>query len=333
MRTPLRAVLVALLAVAVQAIMVTAFTWPAARIAPRDVPIVVAGPAPAVASVAQRLDAERHGAFQVKRRPDEAAARQALAGREAYGAIVVGPDGPRVLVASAASPTVAQLLTQVSQQLSGQAAPAPRDVVRADPDDPRGAAFGTLVLPLVMSSLAAGVLLTLLIRALQWRLAGLVMFGVGSGLVTAAIAGGWLSILPGSYPALAAALGLTTLAVSSTVVGLTAMIGRPGIGLGAATMMLIANPLSGVTSAPELLPQPWGALGQAMPAGAGGTLLRSVAFFDGARVGEPLTVLLAWFAAGLLLVGVRAVRGRRARTHGARSLAGRAVPTPVPVKS
>lgn len=73
-------------------------------------------------------------------------------------------------------------------------------------------------------------------------------------------------------------------------------------------MMLVANPLSGATSAPELLPRPWGAIGQAMPAGAGGTLLRSVAFYDGARSGTPLTVLLIWSAAGLLLLGAGALR-------------------------
>ncbi|MEV5751946.1 hypothetical protein AB0L00_29365 [Actinoallomurus sp. NPDC052308] len=321
MKRPLRAVLVAVLAVAVQALMVAAFTWPAARVAPRHVPIVVAGPAPAVASVAQRLDAERRGAFEVERRPDEAAARRALADREAYGAIVVGPAGPRVLVASAASPTIAQLLTQMSQQLSGRAAPAPPDVVAADRDDPRGAAFGALVLPLVMSSLVGGVLLVFLAGAAGWRLAGLVTFAVGGGLVTAAIVGGGLSVVPGAYLEIAGVVGLTVLAVSGAVVGLGAVMGRAGLGLAAAVMMLLANPLSGVTSAPELLPRPWGAIGQGMPAGAGGTLLRSVAFFDGARAGSPLTVLLVWSATGLLLLGLGALRDRR-RT-GAHEVAGR----------
>jgi hypothetical protein len=329
-KTPLRAVLLALAAVAVQALMVTAFAWPAARVAPRGVPVVVAGPVPAVASVAQRLDAERHGAFEVKRRPDEAAARRALVDREAYGAIVVGPAGPRVLVASAASPTVAQLLAQVSQGLSGHPAPAPEDVVPADPDDPRGAAFGALVLPLVMSSLVGGVLLALLVSAASWRLVGLVAFAAGGGLVAAAIVGAWLSVVPGSYLAVAGVVGLTVLAVSSTVVGLGAVVGRAGIGLSAATMMLLGNPLSGVPSAPELLPRPWGALGQALPAGAGGTLLRSVAFFDGVRAGGPVTVLLVWVAAGLVLVGVGALR---AKGPGAAGDGGRRMPAPAAVES
>ncbi|MEV0404295.1 hypothetical protein [Actinoallomurus sp. NPDC050550] len=330
MKTSLRAALVGLLAVAVQALMVAAFTWPAARIAPRHVPVVVAGPAPAAASVAQRLGAERPGAFEVKRRPDEAAARRALADREAYGAIVVTQGGPRVLVASAASPTVAQLLTQMSQQLSGAGVPAPQDVVPADRDDPRGAAFSALVLPLVMSSLICGILLTLLVGSAEWRGIGLVVFAAGAGFLTAAFVAGGLSVVPGSYVTVAGVIGLTSLAVASAVAGLGAVLGRAGIGLGAVTMMLLANPLSGVTSAPELLPRPWGTIGQDLPAGAGGTLLRSVAFFDGARAGGPLTVLLVWSAAGLLLVGAGVLRNRRVRPG---STPEQHPPTPVPARS
>ncbi|GAA0365218.1 hypothetical protein NE235_15650 [Actinoallomurus spadix] len=330
MRIQLRTVLLALLAVGVQAVMVTAFTWPAARVAPRHVPIVVAGPGPAAAAVARRLDAERHGAFEVRRRPDEAAARRALADREAYGAIVAGPAGPRVLVASAASPAVAQLLTQLSQRMSGRPVQAPQDVVPADADDPRGAAFGALVLPLVMSSLVGGVLLTLLIGAAWERPAGLLLFAAGGGAVTAVIVGGWLSIVPGAYLAIAGVLGLTVLAVSGTVVGLGAAIGGRGLGVGGAVMMLLANPLSGVTSAPELLPRPWGSIGQGMPAGAGGTLLRSVAFFDGARAGGPLIVLIAWAGIGLLLLGLGASRARRAGLHDVARSDVSAPGTPVP---
>ncbi|WP_433326244.1 hypothetical protein [Spirillospora sp. CA-294931] len=68
------------------------------------------------------------------------------------------------------------------------------------------------------------------------------------------------------------------------------------------TFLLIANPLSAATSAPELLPQPWGALGQALPPrGAMVSLLRSVAYFDRAAATMPLTVLGSWTAAVLVL--------------------------------
>jgi hypothetical protein len=75
--------------------------------------------------------------------------------------------------------------------------------------------------------------------------------------------------------------------------------------------VLVGNPLSGVSSAPELLPEPAGAIGQLLPPGAGGNLLRSTAFFDGAAASGPLVVLVAWVALGLVAAVVATLRRRR----------------------
>lgn len=315
MHTPaMRAIAAVVAAVAIMALMVFAFGWPSARLAPRDVPLVVAGPPPAATALANRLEAQRPGAFEITKQSDETAARAALRDREAYGAIVVTPAGPRVLVASAASPVVAQQLGQLAQQLSGGAAAPVQDVVPADSDDPRGAAFGSMVLPLVIAGIAGGALLTLLVSSIGWRLAGLVGFAVAAGLVTAGIAQSGLSVLPGGYAAVAGVAALGSLAVAGSVVGLGAVLGRPGVGLAGVTMLVVGNPLSGATSAPELLPQPWGAVGQALPPGAAATLMRATAFFDGAGAAGPLTVLLIWAGAGVLLTaaGMFRARGRTA---------------------
>ncbi|MDL4771422.1 MULTISPECIES: hypothetical protein [Thermomonosporaceae] len=303
-----RAVGVALGAVVLQLLMIIAFGWPAARVAPRDVPIAVAGPQ--AEAVASRLDRERPGAFEITIRADEAAARADLTGRAAYGAIVTTPSGPRVLVASAASPVVAQLLGQMAATLGGAPAAPVQDVVATDPDDPRGSGFGALALPLVMSALAAAVLFSYAVPAIAWRAAGLATFAVLGGLAVTALAQGWLSVLEGPYLGVAGVMALTILAVSGTVAGLAAVLGRAGPGVGALTFLLVGNPLSGATSAPELLPQPWGLIGQYLPPGASATLLRSVAFYDGATPAGPLLVLTAWAVAGLALLAAGAVRGR-----------------------
>ncbi|MGI5168381.1 hypothetical protein ACQEU3_28925 [Spirillospora sp. CA-253888] len=317
MHSPLlkRAAGVALAAAVLQMIMILAFAWPASRVEPRELPVVAAGPQ--AAAVAERLERARPGAFAVETLPDEAAARRALADREAYGAIVTTPSGPRVLVASAASPTAAQLLGQLAQQLAQAPAAPVQDVVAADPDDPRGAGFGALALPLIMSGLAAAVLLTFAVPGLAARAAGVAAFAVLGALGSALLAHTWLSLLPGSFWAVAGVIALSLLAVTGTVAGLAAALGRPGIGLGALTLLLLGNPLSGATSAPEMLPEPWGALGQYLPPGAAATLLRSVAFFDGARSAGPAAVLAIWAAAGFALIGVALLRGRRARTAAA----------------
>ncbi|WP_225727159.1 MULTISPECIES: hypothetical protein [unclassified Nocardia] len=312
MNSTRRALAFGLAAALLQAIMLIAFAWPAANIAPRDLPIVVTGPQSA--AVAGKLAGHDPGAFQITTATDESAARTAIADRKAYGAIVTGAGAPQVLVASAASPAVAQQLTGIAQQLSGVPQAKVADIVPAAEKDPRGTAFGAMVLPLVMSGIAAGVLLSLLIPAVGARLVGLVTFGVAGGLLSMAIVQGWMSVVPGSYPVLAAVAGLVSFTVSGTVVGLNAALGRAGIGLGALTMLLIGNPFSAATSAPELLPKPWGTVGQLLPPGAAASLLRSVAFFDNAGSAKPIAVLLIWAAAALVLLGIGVRRAAPAVT-------------------
>ncbi|HTE67819.1 MAG TPA: ABC transporter permease, partial [Actinomycetes bacterium] len=127
-------------------------------------------------------------------------------------------------------------------------------------------------------------------------------------------------------PRRASVLGLTVLAVGSAVTGLTALLGRAGAALGALLMVLVGNPLSGITSAPELLPEPAGAIGQLLPPGAGGSLLRSSVFFDGAGATVPLTVLVVWAVLGLTAAWVAAGLHRRSSSAVAPSADPIAVP-------
>ncbi|MDO3701289.1 hypothetical protein Q3W71_06285 [Micromonospora sp. C28SCA-DRY-2] len=302
-RSPLLlAVLAAALVVGVQALLVPLFAAPAANLAPRDLPVAVAGPAPATAELAGRLAAARPGAFEVTTLPDAAAADRALRDREVYAALVAGPDGVALHTAAAASPTVAALLTEAAGQLAAGRPVPVVEVVPADPDDLRGAGFAAGFLPLALTSMLAGVLLVLLVSGRAARLAGLAAYAVLAGGVGVAVLHGWLGLLGGDWLAEAAAIGLFGLATAGVVAGLGALLGRPGIGLGALLVFLVGNPLSAVGAAPELLPQPWGTVGQWLPVGAGGTLLRSVAFFDGAGAGTPLAVLAGYAVVGLALV-------------------------------
>jgi hypothetical protein len=305
-RSAAQGLLVAVVAVVLQALLIPLFAAPAADLAPRDLPLVVAGPAPAAATVADRLAAERPGAFDVTVVADAATADQALRDRSAYGAVVLGADGPALHVASAAGPTVAAMLTQAAAGL-GVTAPVV-DVVPTSPDDPRGAGFAAGFLPLAMTGMAAGILFTLVVTARRARLAGLAAFTALAGLVGAAVLNLWLGVVPGGYWAGAAVIGLVSGAVAATVAGLGAVLGRPGTALGALAVFLVGNALSAVGSAPELLPQPWGEVGQWLPIGAGGTLLRSVAYFDGAGAAPAAWTLAAYLVGGLVLVGLARTR-------------------------
>jgi hypothetical protein len=187
--------------------------------------------------------------------------------------------------------------------LRGGGRPVPVvEVVPADPDDPRGTGFAAGFLPLALTGMIAGIVLALVIQNRAAKLLGLVIFGIVAGLAGAGVLQLWLGLLPGDYLLNAGAIGLFATATSATLAGLAALLGRAGIILGVVAVFLVGNPLSGVGSAPELLPQPWGTVGQYLPPGAGASLLRSTAFFDGAGATMPLSVLLGYAVIGLALV-------------------------------
>ncbi|SPF04733.1 ABC transporter permease [Streptomyces sp. MA5143a] len=328
-----RMVAVIVLIPVIAALALWAFAWPNARIAPRDLPLGVAGPAAAATQVEQRLE-QRDGAFEVHRYADEAAARDAIEDRTVYGAVVVTEAGPKLLTASAASPMVAQLLQQaVGEQAAREGARVEvTDVVATPAEDPRGSAFGSSVLPLALAGTAAGAVVTLL--GLRGARAAGALAGAAAlvGLAAAALAHTWLGALTGDWWAEAGVLGLTTLAVGATVAGLAALLGRAGLGLGALLIVFLGNPFSGAASAPRMLPEPAGTLGQWLPPGAGATLLRSVSFFDGAAALSPALILTWWAVLGLgaVLVGPLLKRPKKpAASQAAAPTTGR-TPAPTP---
>lgn len=317
---------VAVLVPVLAALALWAFAWPAARIAPRDLPLGVAGPAVAAAQVERQLE-QHEGAFEIHRYADGAAARDAVEDRSVYGAVVVTPQGPELLTASAAGPAVAQFLEQaVAQQASAEGTRVKVvDVVPTPASDPRGAVLNAAVLPLALAGIAAGAVVTLLgLRGMR-AVTALLVASALVGAVAAVIAHSWLGALAGDWWLEASVLGLSTLAVGAAVAGLAALVGPAGTGIGAALVMLIGNPFSGATSAPQMLPEPAGAIGQWLPPGAGTSLLRSVSFFDGSAATGPALTLAWWAALGLgaVLLG-NALRARRkdsAPTAGSRDLA------------
>ena len=301
-------------------VLLTAFAWPAVRSSIHDVPIAVAGPAAVTDQVTAALQQRMPDAFDITVVPDTAAAEQAILDREVYGAIDLSTGTPQVIVASAASPIVAQTLQQVAaglNQASGGTSTQTvgvRDIAALPPKDPRGVGLAAASLPLVMGGMLAAFLLTNRIRGVGRRIAGALAFAVTGGLAITAILQIWFGSLTGDYWANAGVIALSIAATSLTLLGLESWLGYAGLGLGAVVMMLIGNPLSGATTAPQMLPGWSGTLGQLLPPGAGGTLLRSTAFFEGSGATKPLLVLLAWLAFGLILCAASGMRKRRSTT-------------------
>jgi hypothetical protein len=300
-----RAILIIPLAVAV---VLSLFAWPNARLEPREVPIGVAA-----APMVEKKLAATGDAFDVHRYGTESQARQAIEDREVYGAFVGTTSGAKVLIASAASPAISQALTHAASEFE---APV-EDVVAAKP---AGAGLAASILPMVLAGIITGAVAAA-VAASALRRAGLVVAGsVLAGLTATAIVQSWLDVVGGDWIVNAGVLSLAVLAISATVAGLEALVGKAGIALAAATMVLVGNPFSGVSTGPEMLPEPAGALGQLLPPGAGGNLLRSTGFFDGAGAGGHVAVLVTWAALGFAALAVAGLRARRPAT----------APVPVP---
>ena len=290
---------------------VLSYSWPAGRIAPRDVPIGVVGTSPAGEQIALSLQQKDPGAFDVTLYGSDAAARSAIENRQVYGAFEVGSGNLTALTASAASSSVAQLMTQVADNISAQSAAHGKpltvtddDVVPAAPGDPHGAVLSSALVPLTVCSvvLAAASSIFLRLRPAWRQLAVLAVLSVVSALASYAIVQCFLGALPGLHLETWATIALMLFAVCSAVAGFVAMIGPVGLGLGVALFVFVGIPFSGVSSAPELLPKSVNVLGQLLPPGAGASLLRDTAYFDGHGPLSHLLTLICWAVFGILAV-------------------------------
>lgn len=329
-------------------LMLLAFLTPALHSGPEDLPLAVAGPAPVVEQITDALEERSPGAFEITEYDDAEQAEQAVAGREAIGAVTVGQQGVEILKASGAGTPYSTMMDGIAtgleeqqktqaQQAQGQEQQAPtqgdqtaaqggrtqgqqapaqevtvRDVAPLTDDDPNATAMSTLALPLAFGGMISAAAFTMLsgnrpaVRAL-----GIIGFSALAGVAVTWVLQSWLHAVDGDFWALAGVLALGIASISLAVSGLQSVLGGAGLALGAVLMMFVANPLSGMATGWQWLPQPWGAIGQQLPIGAAGTALRSVSFFDGTGMTHALIVLVCWAAAGLLLIALSALRKHR----------------------
>lgn len=175
----------------------------------------------------------------------------------------------------------------------------------------------------IVVGLSVAVALVLLLpNRIRLRTIALLIFSaIAAALITAVLR--WLvGSFEGNAGGVAAALMLGLGGAGLAVLGLGTLFERIGLALGSALALLLGNPLSGLASAPKMLPRGWGVVGQYLPQGATATLLRSAIFFDGAGAGAAVIVLIAWAVGGAALVGFALLRSAAHRSSGARPFGG-----------
>jgi hypothetical protein len=286
---------------------------------PHGLPIGIVG-TPAVADAARaELARAAPGAFEVHPYRSLTSARTAVSHRSIYGAFGPAP-APVLLVASAASPPVAVLLQRTFTRVAGRSgrALAVHDLVPLPPSDSSGATSFSAVLSLILAGLAGSSVIYAFTRNRPEavRVLVTVALGVGAGLVTALVTNVLVGAYPGHFLAVWGVATLFVLAIGLPIAAFQVIFGIAGTAIGWILFLVIGNPASGGSSAPELFPGFWRTLSQLLPPGAGVTSLRDVVYFNGHGSAHDLIVLgiYAVLGAGVALIAFRLRTHRSAAT-------------------
>ncbi|MGW7276262.1 hypothetical protein ACWGH5_37890 [Streptomyces sp. NPDC054864] len=307
----LAAVVVGLAAAVVA--MLCAFALPSIHSGPNELPTGVTGPRQPVAAVSKALQGDK---WNVTAYDSEGELRAAIQDRDVMGGIVLAPGRVTAYIATTGGPQAAAALTSSATAIAEQQQTdfTVDDLKPFPEDDPKGAGFSSAALPMIIGGMFPAVLLTRLFpghSGLRLRLAGGVAFALAGGFAITALLQYGTGSLSGNYSITSLGMSLGMAALVMTLLGLESLIGMAGFGLGAVVIMLLGNPLSGFASGPHWLPDGWAQVGQILPPGAAGSLLRANAFFDGTGAGSPALILAAYALLGLALMFIADRRGTR----------------------
>lgn len=284
--------------------------------APRSLEVGVVGAPGTAQRIAAAVERGAPGAFDVRPVAGAAAAREAVAGRQLDGALVLGAKGRELVLAGANGALATQAMRSAlgratrATSPSGTGGLAVRDIVPLPPEDRGGASAFFLVMATLIPALLGGALVALRGRgALRERAAGVGAMALAVG-ATATAVGAWVvGALPGAPLALLAITAALALAVGATVIGAVRLAGPAGMGLTALTFLALGVAAAGGPFGSAFVPEPFATLGEVLPLGVAGEAVRGAVYFDGAGVGAALTVLGAWTAVGFAAAAMPASWG------------------------
>ena len=251
-----------------------------------------------------------------------AAAVLAIRRLDVYGALIVQASGTELLKSTAASPQVASVLTALASTRGGKTATLTITELSPLPAaDSSGGSLGVMLQVVVLVGIVGALGLGRLVPRYQanWTrgelpVLFLVLYALVVGVGTAAVSRGFGVGENPDFLKLAACLALINLAVTAAISALVSVIGSAGSVIGGLLFFLLGSPSSGAATALPLLPPAWRDVGQALPPGAGATLLRRVLYFPAASIGTQILTLGLYAGIGILVLGaVNLVAGARRR--------------------
>ncbi|MEU0948206.1 DUF3533 domain-containing protein [Streptomyces canus] len=279
---------------------------------PQRIPVAVVAPQQASAKIVAQLNSLDGEPVKATAASSTAVAREWVMTRRTDAAFLFNPKGTEdtLLVASAGGPSVSQTATQIAQRIeaSEKRRITVTDIRSPNSGDGRGMTSFYLVLGWVIGGYLTATIMGMASgsrpanrpRTLI-RLAALIPYAVVSGVAGAVIVGPVFDALGGHFWALSAIGTLTVLASATTALALQTLLGLLGTGLVILLFVVLGNPSSGGVYPAPLLPPFWSAIGQALPPGAGTTLVRNTVYFSGHATSSALWVLGAYAVGGAVL--------------------------------
>jgi hypothetical protein len=276
---------------------------------PHDLPIAVVAPAPVAQQLTQAFAQNAPGAFAFTTYATEADALAAVDRRDVDAALIVGPAGPRLVVAGAAGDAVAGgITTAFTGAFHAQGTELSVQVVHPfSTGDPHGIVLFFLLLATLVSSVVAGALAALGTSDRPWTVPlGIVAIYAATAGVVGTLAAAWLA---GGYgDGLAAAMAVVALlsfAVGIVVAALARLLGPAGVALGALVVVFLGLVSSGGPLGTAFLPDAYRAIAPWLPVAPAADALRGALFFGGADLAGSLLVLAGWAVLGVAVLAAR----------------------------
>ncbi|WP_199220444.1 hypothetical protein [Homoserinimonas hongtaonis] len=290
--------------------MLMLFIMPSLKSGPHDLPVGVTGDSAAVETFEQALENAAPGAYEVQTLDSEAELTEAIRDREVVGGFAVTEAGVSAYTASAGSAVISSTIAGTAKAIGGDVPVT--DVVPLPAEDPTGIGIGGLAFPLVFGGIVPAVAFRKVFpRSLGWTVAGIASFAAIGGIAVAAVLMFSFGSITAGFWAVAGSMALGIAALGLPLAGLQEVFGGKGFTIGAMAMMFLGNPLAGISTTAAWLPAGLGIIGQILPPGATGTLVRSAAYFGGSGGLVAALTLVAWIVGGAVLLALGKRRARR----------------------
>lgn len=294
---------------------------------PRDIPVAVVAepglPAGVDVQVAERLDAIDGHPVDARVVSSTYEVRRLIADREVMGGYLIAASGPDTLItASGAGTSAATALDGVFTAAAAEQGRAfvVRDEVPVGVHDNRGLSGFYLSIGWVVGGYLLAAAVGLLIgaprtlREASVQTALMAVYALGSGFLGALVTTHLLGTFTGHLLPLSLLGAAVVFATGMFTAGLRAAIGILAVPLAILIFVVLGNPSAGGAFGSNVLPAFYAAIGRWITPGAGTEGVRSIVYFHGTGVGQPLVTLALYAAVGLAAVfGCTARAARRTR--------------------